>query len=402
MSQFFSKNKGGYSGWIILFIIVLILFSTVFIGRFFKKEERIRQAFKNGETISFLILAYNEEKIVKGGAVFFFQSKTNRCSVVSILPKTYIAFGKSGYFTFEEVLKKKVSSEDILNGISNLINQKINYIILIKKSNLIKLIDLISGVEIYSEGIDDPKQKVKIPNDLVLLDGDKSCEYLSYIKSDDDKDNYEQLIRIQNFIRGFLRIKADMFEQLNKSIITNFIFKLVSTNMSLNDFIILYEEIKKKFDNNIKDFSIGMNNIIVYCDRKNLVGYNYVYLPKKSGKWIKRELEDAIANINRDFTENETRITILEILNGTKATGLASRTGEYISEFGSFDILNVGNADSDDYENTIIIVYGNEEKARRLADLIKCERIVVKEDLDENKIDVTLIIGKDFDGKVVR
>ena len=63
------------------------------------------------------------------------------------------------------------------------------------------------------------------------------------------------------------------------------------------------------------------------------------------------------------------------------------------------------NADTQDYEKTVIINHiGNEEVAKNLGDFIHCTNIVDEDlnpDTDAN-VDFTLILGRDFDGRYVR
>ncbi len=403
MAQSFARNRNNITGWIIIAGIFLIIIITVLAGNFFKKEEKIERKIKNGDTLSFLVAAYDDNEVIKGGFVVFFQTKTNRCAVVSILPKTYVSFGKNGYYTFEEALKKKISFKEIQTGISTLIGTDINYYMFIKKNDLVKLIDMNNGVEIYSDGIKLTALDVDIPPGTVLLDGDKAVEYLSFLDPNDKNTEYDQLKRIQTLLKGFLKLKPDFLEQFNREIISNYIYKLFNTNISLNEFQILYREIKnKKIKSGVSDYSMGMTSIILYCDKKNIPGYDYIYLPKKSDQWFWKEVKDGVDSIKMDYSDEYSGTQSIEILNGTSTVGLASRAGDFLSGFG-FNVLSVDNAEGNDFEHTVIISYGDELKAKRLSELIKCSRIVVKDENAENKkIDLTLILGKDFDGKIVR
>ena len=71
-------------------------------------------------------------------------------------------------------------------------------------------------------------------------------------------------------------------------------------------------------------------------------------------------------------------------------------------------MVEVSNADSENYQNTIIIIRDSEQKAKKLGELIRCKEIVkTVEDTrstkeSNKKIDATLILGRDFDGRIVR
>jgi hypothetical protein len=101
----------------------------------------------------------------------------------------------------------------------------------------------------------------------------------------------------------------------------------------------------------------------------------------------------------------------VEILNGTTTTGLANRTKNLVQGF-NYDVIATGNADRNDYENTEIIDRtGIENAANNFAAIIRCKNIRSESKLpDENdpairnaeyRADFTLIIGRDFDGRIV-
>lgn len=402
MSPIFAKGKKEFSGWIIISIIVVLILGTIFVGRFFKSEEKIKLKFKNGQTLSFLVISHNDNNIIKGAFALFYQTRTNRCSIVSILPKTYIHFGEEhGYYTLEEAITKKVNYEDMLEGVSWLLGTNIDYYLYMKKNDIIRFVDLIKGVEIYTQELKFPAIKVSIPAGVNVLDGDKTIEYLSFQLQEEDDSEYKQLKRTQNFIRGLLKLKVDFLEQFNEQFVANYIYKTINTNMAVNDLIILYNEIVDRYNNGIRDYSIGYKDIILYCDKKNVSGYEYIFLPKKSGEWIKVEVEEVLESLLKSKEDKDVGHIVVEILNGTDIVGLAARASNYLSGFG-FDVLNIGNADREDYENTIVIIRGSEQKARKLGELIRCDRVVAGEESESQNIDVTLILGKDFDGKVVR
>ena len=62
----------------------------------------------------------------------------------------------------------------------------------------------------------------------------------------------------------------------------------------------------------------------------------------------------------------------------------------------------MGNAESENYQNTLVIIRRNEQKAIKFADLIQCKKVIKAEEDYNKKVDLTLILGKDFDGQVVK
>ncbi|MBP7553289.1 MAG: LCP family protein [Spirochaetes bacterium] len=394
-------SKGNFTGWIILSAIALMIGGAIFAGRFFKSEEKLKVSLKTGQNISFLVVANDEKKIVTGAAIVVFNPQTNRSATISLLPKTFLSYGKMESFTLEEALTKKISGEDLRLALSNLVGVKIDYYFFIDKNNFVRLIDMLGGVEIYSERIKVPEKNVYIPSGVTLMDGDKSAEYLSFIEDKNNDEEYNQLKRLNNYIRSFVKLKYDFLETFTDKNTSNYLFKTVDSNMSLHDFLIFFNEIKSRFYKNNVDFSRGMVNLILYCDKKEIPGYSYILQPKKSGNWIKSEVAEALQNIKKEYASEEEGKIVVEILNGTDIVGFAARTRRYLTTFG-LDVLEAGNAQHENYENTVVIIRNSEQKASKLADLIQCKRIVKGEESKDKKIDVTLILGKDFNGKVVK
>ncbi|OHD13940.1 MAG: hypothetical protein A2086_02010 [Spirochaetes bacterium GWD1_27_9] len=396
------KTKSELSGWLVIGLIFVLIASVIIAGRFFKSEDKLKIAFKNGQTISFFIAIYNEDKLVKGAEVLFFNPISNRFSIISILPKTYISFGKPGYFTIEEAFNKKITNDDFKEAIARLLGTKIDYYIFLEKENLIRFIDMIGGVEIYTESIKDVDAKVNIPQGLITMDGDKSIEYLSYIASVEKReDEYAPLKRIQNYIRSFLRLKEDFLETFNEDAIINHLYKTIITNITINECKIFYNQIKNRFNNKLLDYSKGADTIILYCDKKNIEGYDYILHPKKAGEWIRNEIKESLTNLPKKIGGDFANKITVEIKNGTDIVGLALRGKRYLETYG-FDIIEIGNAESDNYQNTVVIIRTSEQKGNKLADLIRCRKIVKGEEYAEKKVDVTVILGKDFDGNVVK
>ena len=85
----------------------------------------------------------------------------------------------------------------------------------------------------------------------------------------------------------------------------------------------------------------------------------------------------------------------LEVLNGTGEQGLAKRTALALRRRG-IDVLIVGDADSYDFPETLVIDRrGGDERVRTLARIIRCRRVL--EQVQERPlVDATLVIGGDY------
>ncbi len=88
----------------------------------------------------------------------------------------------------------------------------------------------------------------------------------------------------------------------------------------------------------------------------------------------------------------------MEVLNGAGISGLANQFTGTLRQFG-FDVVETGNFDHFDVPNTLVISRnGQIENARRVARAIGIEeQYILREESPEFYLDVTLIIGNDFE-----
>ena len=73
-----------------------------------------------------------------------------------------------------------------------------------------------------------------------------------------------------------------------------------------------------------------------------------------------------------------------------------------------FEVLNISNAPSNEYEQTEIVdLIGNMDAAKSLGDFIRCSKITTAkvaaegENVETPNFDFILILGRDFDGRYV-
>ena len=110
-------------------------------------------------------------------------------------------------------------------------------------------------------------------------------------------------------------------------------------------------------------------------------------------------MEATLASTEQELDDQV--LVSMEVLNGTTSAGLARRTSQLYEDFG-FDVRRFGNADSNQIDHTLVIDRrGTGELAERVAQVIEAERVIT-EVAPDSDVDVTLILGRDFDGTVVR
>lgn len=98
-----------------------------------------------------------------------------------------------------------------------------------------------------------------------------------------------------------------------------------------------------------------------------------------------------------DIEQQHLKVIQVEVLNGCGTPGIADRFTDYLRN-NNFDVVQMGNYMSFDVDNSFVIDRTGEiEKADALAEVLGIDRKFVISQINKNYfIDVTLIIGKDF------
>ncbi|MGB4585526.1 MAG: LytR C-terminal domain-containing protein, partial [Rectinemataceae bacterium] len=127
-----------------------------------------------------------------------------------------------------------------------------------------------------------------------------------------------------------------------------------------------------------------------------------LFFPFYDGELARDMLKQTLNAMSASSVASSSRkIYTVEILNGTSERGLAARTAEIFGSFG-YDVVAVGNADALDYPKTVLIDrFGDKEALSTIAAVIKCTNLSEAAEYKGTiKADYTIILGKDFNGRV--
>jgi len=109
-----------------------------------------------------------------------------------------------------------------------------------------------------------------------------------------------------------------------------------------------------------------------------------------------KEIKD-ITDTSKSLT-NQPNLTIqLDVQNGTRENGIASRITEFLRKNG-LDVVEIGNYKSNEIEKTLIIDRsGDKNKALKVARILGLDgRNVIQQLNSSLYLDVTVVIGNDF------
>ena len=227
-----------------------------------------------------------------------------------------------------------------------------------------------------------------------LLDGAKALSYLEYRPLGEAP--VERTDREHRVMRALVGAFGERVKYLRSEDVFPYLTKRISTDLdarSLSSFLAALGRVD--VDRVVLQGVLG---------NRRILGGREVLFPYYDGKLIRdtvRRISESLAQPG-NYTEGLATVRV-EILNGTNVNGLASRTAQLYQSFG-FRIASVANADRDDYSNTVVLDRkGSPDSARRVADVVRCDRVHVDVNDDRDQtVDVTIILGKDFDGRYVK
>jgi LCP family protein required for cell wall assembly len=258
------------------------------------------------------------------------------------------------------------------------------------------LVDLLDGIEInslYNLNYTDIENDIfiRIHKGQVALDGSKAKEFLLYKYGDSG-----QQIMLDNhrlFIESLLVRSGDvetlvMHRKAYANLVEN-----IDTNLGKKDMIVLINELRDLNSSRLLFYRMFGKNTVIK-DEKFIT-------PVENGKWLQERIEAVKKFLNDDGPVPIGDEVNIEILNGSGNPGQAQSLRNYFLEYG-FNVVHYGNALRNDYEKTIVIDrVGRPSLAKRIADIVNCREVYTR--IDKTLlVDITIIIGNDFEGKYVR
>lgn len=401
--HFRDEQKGAF----FLIIIFLIIVVVGILIAFSLRTDRVAEKIADDQVIR-ILLVLDDEKNASRNAVFttmlIYYPVSRKAAVVNIPGNTGGIYQSLGRVDRIDRVYAEKGISAYTSEIEKLLDVNIPFYMVITEKNFIHLTDMLGGLRVFIPSpIDETSENGDIwllPSGAVTLDGDKIAVYLHYkIEDEEDSDENE---RFQNVATAFLSALHEKQSQIfsKKSIFREY-NKLISTNL-------------KDSDDSYKLLSLVSDMDSESIIRQTVTGFIRVVdgerllFPLNNGDFIKEALKQSTRLLITNSVALASRVYVLEIKNGTTVQGLARNTA-ILFQNASYSVLSATNADSNDYENTVIIDHiGNREVAEVVGDFIHCTNIVEEEisTTEANDavadVDFTIILGKDFDGRYVR
>ncbi len=373
---------------IILLIILLVILATVVFISLSIREDNVQKKISEGRSIAF-IFNMTDRKSILFSEVFIYHPKTHRTAVIDI-PVNYGSLIKSlSRVDRLDVLYKKGKPEQYIKKIEAESGLAIPFYLDFELEEFRNCVDLLGGLDFV---IGTPVLRHETLSDTVLLpggrhrlDGDKVIEYI--LDEEFNTAEAELAASRQRLIQTFVSaLGAQKDHLLNKDVFP-FLYKNMDTDMTQLDLKSFLGAIAKADCHRMVFHR-------VLGDRKT-VDDKVMLFPHYNGNLLREGLKQIVEALGNTNAIEGSNINI-EILNGTSVGGLANRTSMTYRSYG-YNVTAVGNADSGDVEETFIIGHKNDISIiERVAGVIKCRNISTENGTEGS---ITIILGKDFDGR---
>lgn len=385
---------------IFLVLIVLIVGATAAVVYVQVRTDVVSEMVDAGNEIAVLVVVEHEERPLFT-EVFIYNPVTARGAFFDVPGDIGSIIGALNRVDRIDTVYRQGDIEAYRRTVERLLGMEIPFYLTADVEGISSLVDLTEGVRLFLDAgmvPDEESPQLRLPAGNVVLDGAKAATYLlEYAVAGSGG---ERVDRNQYFLQSLFERLGERAEYLNHSRVQQYVDAAVETNLDARALRRLLEELGRLDTERMVYRRVQGNYRRVETDGTP----QELLFPHFEGQWLRqtvRQVRESLASEMEVFEDNAS-IT-LEILNGTRVNGLARRTQDLLEGYG-FNVVRIGNAESSDVEYTLVIDRtGNIRLAERVAGVLQGQRVFTDQSLDEEReARVTVILGRDFDGTVVR
>ena len=342
----FGRKKKDRSYFLLLAMVVLLIVALVFASIQLQTDE-ITQHLKNSNQLVGLIILSDPENRLTFELIVINTAK-NRVALMNIP-------GNIG--TFNEEMNKMDALETLYTGsevdallskINNLTGSDLIFYLDLTENRISSLVDLLGGVEVFIPNpvsINNSDDYVLLPSGSVVLDGDKVLSLMKY--SQPHESWLEKTERLHRLHQSLLNKFSEDYSFFEKKSVKSYLFNLIETNLSRNGFSALLTVLS----------SIDVERMIFQnaLGKAQKVDGRGLLFPFFDGELIRETISQIKQTLaSEESYSDEDIFPALEILNGTKVSGLARRAAALFQSYG-YDVLRIDNAEREDYQKTTIV-----------------------------------------------
>lgn len=378
---------------IILWIILALFAAAVIAGAVALKAESLSTQLKTDRPINVLLIFEQDGKPVSTQLLMFYASKS-KAALLDIPSNTAVILKTIKRMDRIDYTYKAGNPKNFLTEVESYLDITLNGYLLFDEKGLAKTVDLLDGLPLFIPTmiVQDGPPTVRLPGGAVTLDGEKVLQYLRY--REESESEADALVRRQKLAISLLKKLSEKSGYFIDKTASSALVGGVGSNFSPDARKLLLREVAKlDADTILLQKITGMY--------RSVEGQS-LFFPFYDGELARDMLKQTLNAMSAStISSNSTKIYTVEILNGTAEKGLAARTSEIFGSFG-YDVVAVGNASALDYDKTVLIDrFGDKEALGTIAGVIKCSNFADAASYKGSiKADYTIILGKDFNGRV--
>lgn len=381
---------------LLIFLAIGIVVGAIYFIFYFQ-ESKVEELLSEGTTLS-MIVAENNGSRTQAWYLSFYQPQTKKHALIVIPENTRLKIDyedRPDYDTIGNVYRRG-GVRTVVKTVEQLTGASFPFYLVYGLEDVERMVDLLQGLEIIvPERLThiDPHNDlfIQVPRGNQVLDGAKVRELLLYRFGEQGlKTNIEH----HRMTYSAVLDKADELEELFGHMKTSSIlWDGLNTNLSKKDLAALIREAGEMNSSNILFYRMYGKDVTIKDQR--------FITPVENGAWLRKRIETVKKFLNDEGPAPIGDEIKIEILNGSNNPGQAQSLRNSFLEYG-FNVIHYGNALRSDYEKTIVIDrIGRPSLAKRIADIINCNEVYTR--IDKNlMVDVTIVLGNDFEGKYVR
>jgi anionic cell wall polymer biosynthesis LytR-Cps2A-Psr (LCP) family protein len=385
-------------GVILLVLIIVVVIATVVVAYFTLRTDLLTEKLKNGQPIVLLFCFFGGEES-PFFELFLYHPGTHKAADIHIPGNTAALLENLGKYGPASALYRADSIETLRTKIAEMVGIPVPFHVDLGADELSRLVDLLGGVELFVPNpvdVVDGDQRILVPSGSVVLDGDKVLDFLRY--SDPQETEIETIDRRQKVLKALLVRTGESASFLLEPRVERTFRSLCPTNLTGRGLEAFVREMGELNGDEVS-FARALG-------KEQEVDGVSVLFPVEDGQLLRNRVAQRLEAISTFDPSSDEELSItVEILNGTSVSGLARRAAAHLESFGIVVPLTaIQNADRQDHQFTVVLDRkGRPGSARRVAELLKCDRVeTVTDGATDPAIDVTVILGRDFDGRYVQ
>jgi len=378
---------------IILWVILALFLTAVIIAFVALKAESISMQLKTDRPINILLIFEQQGKPVSTQLLMFYASRS-KAALLDIPANTAVILKTIKRMDRIDYIYKAGNPKSFMTEVSSYLDIPLNGYLLFDETSLGTIVDLLDGLQLFipamilQEGV----PGIRLPGGAVNLDGDKVLQYLQY--KEENESESDALARRQKLAIALLKKLSEKSSYFDNKSASAALARSIKSNFNA--------EAKKKLVREISRLDADSILLQKITGMYRSVEGQSLFFPFYDGELARDMLKQTLNAMSASsVASSSSKIYTVEILNGTTERGLAARTAEIFGSFG-YDVVAVGNASALDYAKTVLIDrFGDKEALATIAAVIKCANYSeAAEYTGKIKADYTIILGKDFNGRV--